>query len=609
MARALVLGESDLDEADNEAFRASGLAHLLAVRARIWCSWSRARWRRSWPCSGGITLGERAVGRRPMGAGVGIGIRLGLRRFRRRLGFGHSRGRHALVRARGPRAGAARRTARARSGSRSSALPRRSARRLRPVRFCFRWRPRRSHGLAAPMHRRCVRQGSPPGRRGAAPARARGARGALATTLAATVGCAPLIAFISPALPIGGVSPICWRFRSASSWRSAALSRSHAARFRAVVERGAAVVASGSLLVVRGIARATQQCHMARASGTAPFRVADGARSWFGAPSALFPSARRRGANVGIVLAGLLFSVVGIGPSRAGRPARQASHHGPRRRAGRRSLVDFPDGRAMLVDGGGLVGSPVDTGQAVHLPTLRVRRIDRARRGRSLASASRSFRRLSAILGGVLGRRVLGHGSGRTRRRRSRLRGAARGTSGSRHPGRAPERLCGRPERVRPAKVEVLAPCPRAPLREPQRQLVRHAASVRPARGASRGRRGAGRRGRARPSSAELAPRRFPQSGSPRQRDLLVARVRRSSCAAGGGGHLVRRAQPLRPPAPERPAHAVWCPPAFSEPIAMDRSGGKPTATAIVEAATTRYGRTMASVGYNAAAKDARRAD
>src|SRR5882672_4928735 len=31
MARALVLGESDLDEADNQAFRASGLAHLLAV--------------------------------------------------------------------------------------------------------------------------------------------------------------------------------------------------------------------------------------------------------------------------------------------------------------------------------------------------------------------------------------------------------------------------------------------------------------------------------------------------------------------------------------------------------------------------------------------------
>ena len=31
MARALVLGESDLDPADNQAFRASGLAHLLAV--------------------------------------------------------------------------------------------------------------------------------------------------------------------------------------------------------------------------------------------------------------------------------------------------------------------------------------------------------------------------------------------------------------------------------------------------------------------------------------------------------------------------------------------------------------------------------------------------
>jgi competence protein ComEC len=37
-------------------------------------------------------------------------------------------------------------------------------------------------------------------------------------------------------------------------------------------------------------------------------------------------------------------------------------------------LVDLPDGAAMLVDGGGMVGSPVDPGQAVIAPLLRARR-------------------------------------------------------------------------------------------------------------------------------------------------------------------------------------------------------------------------------------------
>jgi competence protein ComEC len=37
-------------------------------------------------------------------------------------------------------------------------------------------------------------------------------------------------------------------------------------------------------------------------------------------------------------------------------------------------LIDFPDGRAMLVDAGGIVGSPVDPGKRVILPLLRERR-------------------------------------------------------------------------------------------------------------------------------------------------------------------------------------------------------------------------------------------
>ncbi|NRA32782.1 MAG: ComEC/Rec2 family competence protein [Polyangiaceae bacterium] len=38
------------------------------------------------------------------------------------------------------------------------------------------------------------------------------------------------------------------------------------------------------------------------------------------------------------------------------------------------TLIDLPDGRLMLIDGGGFVGSPVDPGKSVLLPVLRARR-------------------------------------------------------------------------------------------------------------------------------------------------------------------------------------------------------------------------------------------
>jgi competence protein ComEC len=40
------------------------------------------------------------------------------------------------------------------------------------------------------------------------------------------------------------------------------------------------------------------------------------------------------------------------------------------------ALVDLPDGEALVIDGGGLVGSPIDVGARVLAPTLRARRRD-----------------------------------------------------------------------------------------------------------------------------------------------------------------------------------------------------------------------------------------
>jgi competence protein ComEC len=124
------------------------------------------------------------------------------------------------------------------------------------------------------------------------------------------------------------------------------------------------------------------------------------------------------------------------------------------------SIVDFPDGRAMLVDGGGLVGSPTDVGQVVVAPVLR------ARRRTELAAVALShphpdhFGGLGAALEGV---RVLefwdtgqgereGAGPGYAKLLFS-LR--ARGV-----PIRRPAALCGGPRDFGGAKIEVLAPCP-----------------------------------------------------------------------------------------------------------------------------------------------------
>jgi competence protein ComEC len=41
------------------------------------------------------------------------------------------------------------------------------------------------------------------------------------------------------------------------------------------------------------------------------------------------------------------------------------------------TLVDLPDGRLMLIDGGGFVGVPIDPGERVLVPTLRARRRER----------------------------------------------------------------------------------------------------------------------------------------------------------------------------------------------------------------------------------------
>ncbi|HEY4013140.1 MAG TPA: DNA internalization-related competence protein ComEC/Rec2 [Polyangiaceae bacterium] len=205
--------------------------------------------------------------------------------------------------------------------------------------------------------------------------------GPVATTLAASLPCAPILARFAPTLPIGGVVanllavpvgesaalPLCLVHAAVSRWPTA--------------ERGSAVVASGALVLVRWIARffaapwltvqvpqptSWQLAVLAVGIVGAVLRAARGAtsgstggrieaRAFTAAIAAalllLEWAQRRSGAPQGVLRASFLD--VGQGDS---------------------ALVDLPDGEAMLVDGGGLVGSPLDVGTRVVAPELRARR-------------------------------------------------------------------------------------------------------------------------------------------------------------------------------------------------------------------------------------------
>jgi competence protein ComEC len=123
-------------------------------------------------------------------------------------------------------------------------------------------------------------------------------------------------------------------------------------------------------------------------------------------------------------------------------------------------LVDFPDGQAMLVDGGGFVGSPVDPGKSVILPTLR------ARRRRELAVAALShphpdhFLGLASALPALKVKEFWDSGQGEAEGAGPVFGAMMEGLRGRGVAVRNPSDLCGRPRLFGEARVELLAPCP-----------------------------------------------------------------------------------------------------------------------------------------------------
>lgn len=223
------------------------------------------------------------------------------------------------------------------------------------------------------------------------------------TTLAATLPCVPLLLSMSPGLSLASVAA---NLLAAPLGEAVALPfcLAHAlcAPFPAL-ERGLALVASGALALIRSVAHAAaavewlyvdlpppSEWHLAALVSGVAISVACGGRRWrkphtrspVAARAALATTTCRDGRALGAAATLLaLLSVEAV--TRWQHSAAAARFHHRLRVTvldvgqGDAILVDLPDGRLMLVDGGGFVGVPVDPGERVILPTLRARRRDR----------------------------------------------------------------------------------------------------------------------------------------------------------------------------------------------------------------------------------------
>jgi competence protein ComEC len=448
MARALVLGESDLSPEDDAAMRASGLSHLLAVSGMhlviavgVVVAGLRALLRRwTWLAQG------RDVGR--LAAMVGVPLAWAYAEF---AGDGGSTRRAAwmltvsfVVRAIGRRPSAARAF-----GWSLVAMTVRDPLAAYDVSFVLSGAATAGlFTLSAPIARA--------GRRW--PAVLQPVVKSAAATVAATIPCAPILARFAPTLPLGGVVanllavpvgesaalPVCLVHALLAPWPAA--------------ERGAALVASGALGIVRGIARGFAGMHVLSANVPAP-------TSWQTVAIAIALGAlvitrkdRRAPVCLGAVAVTLLLE---IGARRAGRPTGVLRATFLDVGQGDAALVDLPDGEAMVIDGGGLVGSPIDTGERVVAPVLRGRRRDEV----ALAVLTHPHpdhftglvSGLAAVRVGALwdtgqGEREGVGGGYAALLAQARARGVA--------VARPPE-ICGERE-IGGARLEVLAPCPEA---------------------------------------------------------------------------------------------------------------------------------------------------
>jgi competence protein ComEC len=361
MARALVLGESDLAPSDDRSFRASGLSHLLAVSGMhlvLVMGLALRTLEMMFARIEALARGGFDVSR--VAAIAGLPITWIYAEF---AGAGGSTVRAAWMASAALAARAlGRRTDPVRAFGISIAAMA-IAQPLIAFDLSFLLSAGATAGLLAfaePLTRWLEIR---------VPRRIRGLSQAVATTIAASVPCVPILARFSPTVPIGGVLanllavpvgesvalPLCLTHALLAWWAPA--------------EQGCAAVASGALVIVRAVARGFSVPALA-------LQVPQ-PTSWQLAVLAVVLAAaavRSRWRAVSTVIGLSVTIALEIGARRAGAPRGLLRATFLDVGQGDAAIVDLPDGQAIVVDGGGLVGSPIDVGAAVVAPELRARR-------------------------------------------------------------------------------------------------------------------------------------------------------------------------------------------------------------------------------------------
>jgi competence protein ComEC len=278
-------------------------------------------------------------------------------------------------------------------------------------------------------------------------------RGAALATVAATAACAPVLLLMSGGLPLYGVAA---NLLAAPIGELAALPLCllHAVTWWAPsIEQGLAVCGAGALELVRTIAHASADAHfMLELPPPTSWQLTTLA---IGVGASLFAPKRKR-----FALAMMVVVLVGLELHQRGQGAPQGRLRVTALDVGQGDslLVDLPDGSLMLVDGGGLVGSPLDTGARVVLPALRARR--RGHVDIAVLSHPHPDHYLGFLT--VLAQVPVGELwiSGLELTRDGQLRRAVEELEGRGTRVRLANELCGQPLAFAGAEARVLGPCP-----------------------------------------------------------------------------------------------------------------------------------------------------